>query len=108
MFLSRNKKNNAYPCKPQFYYIKVGFKGVNIIQVCFRDALENLIRWSPSIIGYGTSVGSRSEFQVDHRFCKADRSSTNSRFVENLFILIVALFQVLIHSSGSVRGYFYF
>ena len=24
MFLSRNKKNNVYPCKPQFYYIKVG------------------------------------------------------------------------------------
>ena len=31
IFLSRNKKNNVYPCKPQFYYIKVGFKGVNII-----------------------------------------------------------------------------
>ena len=31
MFLSRNKKNNVYPCKPQFYYIKVGFKGVKII-----------------------------------------------------------------------------
>ena len=31
MFLSRNKKNNIYPCKPQFYYIKVGFKGVNFI-----------------------------------------------------------------------------
>ena len=31
MFLSRNKKNSVYPCKPQFYYIKVGFKGVNII-----------------------------------------------------------------------------
>ena len=30
MFLSRNKKNNVYPCKPQFYYIKMGFKGVNI------------------------------------------------------------------------------
>ena len=28
MFLSRNKKNNVYPCKPQFYYIKVGFKWV--------------------------------------------------------------------------------
>ena len=25
MFLSRNRKNNVYPCKPQFYYIKVGF-----------------------------------------------------------------------------------
>ena len=31
MFLSRKKKNNIYPCKPQFYYIKVGFKGVKII-----------------------------------------------------------------------------
>ena len=37
MFLSRNKKNNVYPCKPQFYYIKVGFKGVKIIQACLRD-----------------------------------------------------------------------
>ena len=27
MFLSRNKTNNVYPCKPQFYYIKVGFTG---------------------------------------------------------------------------------
>ena len=31
MFLSRNKKNNVYPCKPQFYDIKVGLKGVKII-----------------------------------------------------------------------------
>ena len=33
MLLSRNKKNNVYPRKPQFYYeyIKVGFKGVKII-----------------------------------------------------------------------------
>ena len=31
MFLSRNKKNNAYPCNPQFYYIKVGFEVVKII-----------------------------------------------------------------------------
>ena len=29
--LSRNKKNNVYLCKPQFYYIKVGFKGFKII-----------------------------------------------------------------------------
>ena len=37
MFVSRNKKNNVYPCKPQFYYIKVGFKGV-----CFRDGVATL------------------------------------------------------------------
>ena len=30
MFLSRNEKNNVYPCKPQFYYIKVQFKGFKI------------------------------------------------------------------------------
>ena len=39
MFLSRDKKNNVYPCKPQFYYIKVEFKGVKIIEVCFRDVV---------------------------------------------------------------------
>ena len=31
MFLSRKKKSNVYFCKPQFYYTKVGFKGVRII-----------------------------------------------------------------------------
>ena len=32
MFLSRSKKNNVYPYKPQFYYKKkTGFKGVKII-----------------------------------------------------------------------------
>ena len=31
MFLSRNKKNNVYPCKLEFYCIKVGFKGSNYI-----------------------------------------------------------------------------
>ena len=30
-FLSKNKKNNIYPFKPQFYCIKVGFKGVKTI-----------------------------------------------------------------------------
>ena len=45
MFLSRNNKNNVYPCKPEFCYIKVGFKGVKIIKVCFRDepALQTIL-----------------------------------------------------------------
>ena len=38
--LSRNKKNSVYPCKPQFYYIKVGFKGVKIILACFRNVMK--------------------------------------------------------------------
>ena len=39
MSLSRNKKINVYPYKPQFYFIKVGFKGVRILHVCFRDGI---------------------------------------------------------------------
>ena len=33
--MSRNKKNNVYPCKPQFYYIKVGFKEAKIYRRVF-------------------------------------------------------------------------
>ena len=35
MFFSENKRNNVYPCKPQFYYIKVAFKEVKMIYRVF-------------------------------------------------------------------------
>ena len=35
MFWSRKKKNNVYPCKPQFYYINVGFKGSKLYRHVF-------------------------------------------------------------------------
>ena len=35
MFLSRYKKNNTYPCKPQFYYLKVGFRGSKLYRHVF-------------------------------------------------------------------------
>ena len=35
MCLSRNKKNNVYPCKPQFYYIKWGFRGSKLYRYVF-------------------------------------------------------------------------
>ena len=41
MFWAEIIKNNVYPCKPQFYYIKVGFMGVKIIQACFRDVYDH-------------------------------------------------------------------
>ena len=31
------RKNNVYPCKLQFYHIKVGCKRVKIIQSCFHN-----------------------------------------------------------------------
>ena len=41
MFLRRKIEKSVYPCKPQFYYIKEGFKGVKIIKAC----LSNSIGW---------------------------------------------------------------
>ena len=42
MFLSKNKKNNVYPCKPQFFYIKVGFKGSTLYRRVFVMASTDL------------------------------------------------------------------
>ena len=44
MFLSRNKKNNVYPCKPQFYYIKVGFDGIYVIVVNHNFSMKYIIK----------------------------------------------------------------
>ena len=41
MFLSRNKKTNVYPCKPQFYYIKWGLRGSKLYRRVF---VMNLFR----------------------------------------------------------------
>ena len=42
MFLNRNKKNNLYPCKSQFYYMKVGFKGM-ITQYIHFSCVHNTL-----------------------------------------------------------------
>ena len=34
-------RKNVYPCKPQFYYIKVGCKGVFVTRTCFRDVIQS-------------------------------------------------------------------
>ena len=39
MFWSKNKEI-VYPCKPQFYYIKVGCKGLFVTRTCFRDDMD--------------------------------------------------------------------
>ena len=46
MFFSRNKKNNVYPCKPQFYYIKVGFKGSKLYRYVFVMDLNTYCEYS--------------------------------------------------------------
>ena len=42
-------RKNVYPCKPQFYYIKVGCKGVFITRTCYHDVsfkYQVLLRFS--------------------------------------------------------------
>ena len=43
MFLNKYGKNNVYPIKPQFYCIKVEFKGIKTILACFREEVDNPI-----------------------------------------------------------------
>ena len=43
MLFQQNMKNNVYPCKPQFYFIKVGFKGSKL----YRSVFEVLSKMCP-------------------------------------------------------------
>ena len=57
MFLSRNKKNNVYPCKPQFYYIKPA-------SVAQLDAQSD---WRPGGRGFNPRRGQQHSFvEIDH------------------------------------------
>ena len=40
MYLSRNKKNNVYPCKPQFYFMKWGLRGSKLYRYVFVMVLH--------------------------------------------------------------------
>ena len=42
MFLSKNKNNNVYPYKPQFYNIKVEFKGSKLYRHVFVMSIHLL------------------------------------------------------------------
>ena len=36
-FRAKIRKKKVNPCKPKFYYIKVGCNGVFVTRTCFRD-----------------------------------------------------------------------
>ena len=40
--LEQKYEKNVFPCKPQFYYIKVGCKGVFITRTCFHDGSDEV------------------------------------------------------------------
>ena len=41
MFWCINKKIKVYPCRPQFFYINKGFKGVYFSWTCFPDDCDS-------------------------------------------------------------------
>ena len=43
MFLDKNMKNNVYPCKPQFYYIKGGLRGSELYRYVFVMQLSDKV-----------------------------------------------------------------
>ena len=54
MFWSKNKRKKVYSCKPQFYYIKMGCKGVFVTRTCFRDV--DLFKIGIHRVGGNTSM----------------------------------------------------
>ena len=75
MFSSKNKTIYVYPCKPQFYYIKVGFKGVKII--CFRNAKQiekKIVIFKNNI---NLNVVFSGEFAELNKICCKTRLSTD-------------------------------
>ena len=64
MFQGKKKEKSVYPGKPQFYYIKVGSKGVYITQTCYHDLVpyENyliciLMNINENLQNEGKSIG---------------------------------------------------
>ena len=56
MFWSKNKKK-VYTCKPQFYYIKVGCKGVFVTRTCFRVTFAHPGHWyNTSNVDYSSKL----------------------------------------------------
>ena len=56
MVLSRNKKNNVSSCKPQFYYIKVEFKGSKSYRYVFVMCWDATARVQDGVNQYDLSM----------------------------------------------------
>ena len=84
MFLSINKKNNVYLCKPQFYCIKVGFKRSKLYRHVFvmgragvtLYTLSTILRsaeaYKNSISGFIMSVHNAVQVMIRLEMCPKD------------------------------------
>ena len=56
MFSSRNRKNDVNPCKPQFYYNKVGFNGVKLYTHVFVMNIRSIFMFSIVLTQFTVTV----------------------------------------------------
>ena len=78
MFLSGNKKNNVYPCIPQFYYIKVGFMGSKLYRHVFVMSILSRVRQYKMQLSEALGKQFR-HCEVIHQLLITYRHSLNSR-----------------------------
>ena len=70
MFLSRNEKNNVYPCKPQYYYIR----GSKLYSHVF--VMGSAFDCRSGGHKFGSQVGHITSMEIEHDY---SRHSTDSR-----------------------------
>ena len=74
-------KNNVYPCKTQFYYIKVEFKGVKTILACFRDVRTiSKINKNFSGVSINFTLAKRHPYSHVGLFCASANPDHSNRF----------------------------
>ena len=110
MFLSRNKKNNVYPCKPQFDFTEVGFKGSKLYRHVFMmffapvSVLISCYSYVPlSFLSRTTLSFLKSIF---HFLLVFDRLSMS--YIFTTFLLIVSGVHDHIKASWGIHSNAYF
>ena len=125
MFSSRNKKNNAYPCKPQFYYIEVGFKGSTLhrhvfVMIHVREGPENDIQVSQADIIEAFNSTSRylddllnidniyfdqmvdRIYPTELQLNRANSSDTEAPFLDLIYVFLTVLFPPKFIINGTI------
>ena len=85
MFLSTNKKNNVYPCKPQFYYINLAFEKNGPIYILDHQNVDLFI-YCPLIFLYPFFAGCYTSITVSS--CNTKRISGPKKYLSEKYVHI--------------------
>ena len=109
MFKSKNKKNNAYPCSRQFYYIKVGcHRGIKhdfpFINIC--KVPREVLKTEGDARGFQPSRGTlrmlmNDKIMFDRYYCI--NSANHCENEENITFSYASTLLKTMHNSGPVQ-----